>query len=284
MLRKRIIVCLDVKAGRVVNGIQSGALRDAGDPVELAARFEADGADEIVLMDVGATPEDRTPLLAAVRQAADRLQIPVTVAGGIGDVDDIGRALRAGASKVSINTAAILRPDLIADAVQRYGSACIVASLEARRERRQIEIMARPDTGSPDVASAASLHYWFRVFTHGGASATQLDAIAWARSCADMGAGELTITSIDRQGGRNGYDLELTARIVEAVQVPVVASGGAGRAEHIRDVFLLAGADAALASVMFQDGSTSVHAVKQMLRRSGIAVRNAQEEQPRMAQ
>jgi cyclase len=284
MLGKRIIVCLDVKAGRVVNGMQSGGLHDAGDPVDVAARFEAEGADEIVLMDVGASPEDRPALLDAIRRAADRLYIPVTLAGGIGDVDDVGRALRAGASKVSINTAAVLRPDLIADAVQRFGSASIVASLEARRERRQIEILARPETGSPDAASAASLHYWFRVFTHGGASATQLDAIAWARSCADMGAGELFITSIDRQGARNGYDLELTARVVEAVQVPVIASGGAGRAEHIRDVFLLAGADAALVRVMFQDDATSVQDVKQVLERSGIPVRNAQEEQPRMAQ
>ena len=275
MLRKRVIVCLDVRGGRVVKGVGFTDLKDVGDPAELAARYEADGADEIVLLDISATVEERQPLLEAVKRTADRLFIPLTVGGGIADVEDVGRALRAGADKVSINTAAVARPDLISDAAQRYGSQCIVASLDARRERRQIEIMARPENDAPDAA--ASLHHWFRIFTHGGASATQLDAVSWAVSCADMGAGELLVTSIDNDGARDGYDLELTARIVEAVQVPVIASGGAGRAEHIRDAFLLAGADAALAAGMFHDGSTTVAEVKRMLQRNGIPVRTAKE-------
>jgi imidazole glycerol-phosphate synthase subunit HisF len=273
MLRKRIIVCLDVKDGRVVKGVRFQGLRDVGDPVELAVRYEEEGADEIVFLDISASTEGRRMLLDVVRRTAERLFVPLTVGGGINEVADIALALRAGADKVSINTGGVQRPELIREASQRFGSQCIVASIDARIERRTVEVAAR--TEGPAAASPAdeSAPGWFRVFTHGGSSATELDAIAWARQCAQLGAGEILITSIDQDGGRTGYDLELTARIVEAVSVPVIASGGAGTAEHMREVFMLAGAQAALAAGIFHDGVTTVSAVKKALADAGIPVR-----------
>jgi imidazole glycerol-phosphate synthase subunit HisF len=272
MLRKRIIVCLDVKDGRVVKGVSFEELRDMGDPVELAIRYEQEGADEIVFLDISAAAEGRRTLLDVVQRTAERLFIPLTVGGGINEVSDIALALRAGADKVSINTAAVKRPELIREAAQRFGNQCIVASIDARVERRQLELVARPAGGQP-VESAQVEGGWFRVFTHGGKEATELDAVLWARQCAQLGAGEILITSIDQDGRRSGYDLELTARIVEAVTVPVIASGGAGNAEHMRDAFLLAGAHAALAAGIFHDGTTTVSAVKRTLAAAGIPVR-----------
>lgn len=272
MLRKRVIVCLDVQDGRVVKGTKFTDLRDVGDPVELAARYEREGADEIVFLDISASTEGRRTLLDTVRRTAEQLFVPLTVGGGINDISDIGLALRAGADKVSINTAAVAHPELLTEASQRFGSQAIVASIDARVERRQIEIMTRPEGTHSDVQGAASAS-WFRVFTHGGRTATQLDAVLWARQCAELGAGEILVTSIDQDGERSGYDLELTARVVEAVQVPVIASGGAGRAEHVRDAFLLAGADAALVAGIFHDGTTTVARVKKMLQDAGIPVR-----------
>jgi imidazole glycerol-phosphate synthase subunit HisF len=272
MLRKRVIVCLDVKDGRVVKGVQFEALRDVGDPVELAVRYELEGADEIVFLDISASTEGRRTLLDVVRRTAERLFIPLTVGGGINEVADIGLALRAGADKVSINTGGVQRPELIREASQRFGSQCIVASIDARIERRTIEMATRPD-GPAEAPADESAPGWFRVFTHGGSSATELDAISWAKQCAQLGAGEIMITSIDQDGARTGYDLELTARIVEAVSIPVIASGGAGGAEHMRDVFLLAGAQAALAAGIFHDGVTTVSSVKKLLAEAGIEVR-----------
>jgi imidazole glycerol-phosphate synthase subunit HisF len=274
MLRKRVIVCLDVKDGRVVKGVSFEDLRDMGDPVELAVRYERECADEIVFLDISASAEGRRTLLDVVRRTAERLFIPLTVGGGINEVSDIGLALRAGADKVSINTAGVQRPELIREAAQRFGNQCIVASIDARVERRQIEIAARPEGGQP-VASSDTPGGWFRVFTHGGRTATELDAVMWARQCTQLGAGEVLVTSIDQDGRRNGYDLELTARMVEAVSVPVIASGGAGSAEHMRDAFKLAGAHAALAAGIFHDGTTTVHEVKRLLAASGIPVRLA---------
>ena len=290
MLRKRIIVCLDVQDGRVVKGTSFKDLRDVGDPVELAQRYEAEGADEIVFLDISASAEGRRTLLDVVSRTAEKLFIPLTVGGGINEVADVALVLRAGADKVSINTAAVKRPELIGEAAVRFGKQCIVASIDARVEKRQIELVARTE-GTPAPGSqvqqqqaaqsiAPMTGTWFRVFTHGGRNATELDAISWAKQCAALGAGEVLATSIDQDGHRRGYDLEFTARVVEAVQVPVIASGGAGSAEHLRDVFLLAGADAALAAGIFHDGVASVREVKRILASAGIPIRDVQESPP----
>jgi cyclase len=286
MLRKRIIVCLDVADGRVVKGTSFKDLRDVGDPVELAQRYQDEGADEVVFLDISASAEGRRTLLNAVSRTAEKLFIPLTVGGGINEVTDIALVLRAGADKVSINTAAVKRPELIGEAAARFGKQCIVASIDARVEKRQIEIVARSE-GTPAMGSGAPQQQatgsmtpttgtWFRVFTHGGRTATELDAIAWSKQCAALGAGEIMATSIDQDGHRRGYDLEFTARVVEAVGVPVIASGGAGTAEHMRDVFLLAGADAALAAGIFHDGTTTVREVKRVLRAAGVPVREVE--------
>ena len=279
MLRKRVIVCLDVQDGRVVKGISFQGLRDVGNPVELAQRYEAEGADEIVFLDISASAEGRRTLLDTVRRTAENLFIPLTVGGGITDVSDVALALRAGADKVSINTAAVTRPELISEAAHRFGNQCIVASIDARLERRRIELLAHSD-GPAAPTGAARPATWYRVFTHGGRNATELDAIEWARRCAELGAGEVLITSIDQDGRRAGYDLELTARIGEAVSVPVIASGGAGTPEHVRDAFLLAGADAALLAGILHDGSTTVGALKRFLADSGVDIRQGPLEMP----
>jgi len=275
MLRKRVIVCLDVRDGRVVKGVSFKGLRDMGDPVELSERYQDEGADEIVFLDISASNEGRGTLLDVVRHTAERLFVPLTVGGGINGLEDIEGALRAGADKVSINTAAVRRPELLAHSAQRFGAQCVVASIDARLERRQVEVAMRADQASATVAGPPEPEdlRWFRVFTHGGHQATELDAVTWAEQCAALGAGEILITSIDQDGHRNGYDLELTGRIVEAVTVPVIASGGCGSAQHMVDAFKLAGADAALAAGMFHDGSTTVGAVKAALAAAGIPVR-----------
>lgn len=273
MLRKRIVVCLDVRDGRVVKGVNFEGLRDVGDPVALAMRYEAEGADEVVFLDISASAEGRRTLLDVVQRTAEKLFIPLTVGGGVSDASDVALALRAGADKVSVNTAAVQRPDLIAEVSQRFGNQCIVASIDARIERRAIEIAARAMAPAGGEAEPPPTSMWFRVFTHGGQTATDLDAITWAKRCAELGAGEVLITSIDQDGRRSGYDLELTARIVENVDVPVIASGGAGEADHFREAFQLAGADAALAAGIFHDGTTTIEAVKQLLLDAGIPVR-----------
>lgn len=274
MLLNRIIVCLDVRDGRVVKGVSFRDLRDMGDPVELATRYEAEGADEIVFLDISASLEGRRTLLDVVRRTAERLFIPLTVGGGIHEVEDIGYALRAGADKVSVNTVAVKRPDLLSEASRRFGSQCVVASIDARVEKRSIELAVYGE----GAASETGGDRWFRVFTHGGQKGTELDAVAWASRCAAMGAGELLVTSIDQDGRRTGYDLELTARVVENVKVPVIASGGAGRAEHMRDAFLLAGANGALAAGIFHDGTTTVAEVKRKLAAAGVPVRRTQDD------
>src|SRR6218665_1003889 len=211
MLMRRLIVCLDVKGGRVVKGVQFEGLRDVGAPVELALRYEAAGADEVTFLDISATHEERGTLWDLVRRTSERLFIPLTVGGGVRTADDVGLALRAGADKVSLNSAAVARPEVLTECAERFGAQCVVASIDAKR-----------DGGS------------WRVFTHGGKRATDLEAIVWARECVKRGAGEILLTSIDRDGARSGYDLELTRAVAEAVDVPVIASGGAGNAEHVR--------------------------------------------------
>jgi cyclase len=248
----RIIVCLDVRAGRVVKGTQFEMLRDVGDPVELAQRYESEGADEITFLDISATIEDRATLLDTVRRSAERLFIPLTVGGGVRSADDAACALRAGADKVSINSAAVARPTLLSECAQRFGSQCVVASIDARFAL---------DKGG------------WRVWTHGGTVATELNAIDWARECVDRGAGEILLTSIDRDGARTGYDLELTRAVADAVSVPVIASGGAGSARDVCDVLVAGGADAALVAGIVHDGVTSVREIKGLLERERIPVR-----------
>jgi cyclase len=275
MLRKRVIVCIDVNDGRAITAENPRHVRDLGDPVVLAQRYESEGADEIMFHDISTATDARTTLLDLISRTAQSLFIPLTVAGPIDEVSDIALILRAGADKVSINTAGVNRPELISEASVRFGKECVIATIDARLEKRQIELVARTaGQASPPGPPASMLEStWFRVFTHGGRTATELDAVAWARQCAAMGAGEILVTNIDQHRRGRGYDLELTARVVEAVGVPVIANGGAGSAEHIRDVFLLAGADAAIGDSVFHDGTTSVRDVKRILSDAGVPVR-----------
>ncbi len=253
MLTQRVIACLDVQDGRVVKGTGFVNLRDAGDPVVLAERYEAQGADEIVYLDISATDEGRSTLLDLVRRTAERLFIPLTVGGGMRTVDDIARALRAGADKIAINTAAVRRPLILGEAADRFGSQCVVVSIDALRK------------------GAAR----WEVYINGGRQPTGIDAVEWAVLCARLGAGEILLTSIDRDGGRSGYDIELTSRVSQAVQIPVVASGGAGSASHVVDAFVKGGAQAALLAGVLHDGTTDIRTVKSALAASGIRVRSA---------
>jgi len=250
MLTRRIIACLDVTAGRVVKGTQFVGLRDVGDPVELAERYEAEGADEVVFLDISATVEGRDTLLEVARTTAERLFIPLTLGGGIRSAEDVARALRAGADKVCLNSAAVERPAALGEAAARFGSQCVVASIDAKREEGG-----------------------WRVYTHGGRAPTGLDAVAWARACAERGAGEILLTSIDRDGGRAGYDLELTVAVASAVDVPVIASGGAGRLEHLSEAIERGKADAVLCASIFHYGTYRVREAKEHLRAAGIPVR-----------
>ena len=250
MLRPRIVVCLDVRDGRVVKGTRFVNLRDVGDPVELAGRYEADGADEVVFLDITASHEGRATLLDTVRRTAEALFIPLTVGGGVGTVDDVGALLRAGADKVSVNSALAREPELAAEAAARYGSQCLVASIDAAREGDG-----------------------WRVYTHGGRLPRDLDAVEWAAECARRGAGEILLTSIDRDGSRIGYDLELTRQVASRVSVPVVASGGGGSAEDVLDVLTAGGASAALLAGILHDGVTTVTNIKSALTARGMSMR-----------
>jgi cyclase len=247
-----VIACLDVKDGRVVKGTAFVNLRDAGDPVALAERYEAQGADEIVFLDIAATDEVRGTLLDLVRRTAERLFIPLTVGGGMRTVEDIANALRAGADKVAINSAAVRRPELLTHAASRFGSQCVVASIDALKKGETWE-----------------------VYVNGGREPTGLDAIEWAKCCVELGAGEILLTSIDRDGARSGYDIELLSRVSRAVTVPVVASGGAGSARDVVDAFIRGGADAALLAGVLHDGITDIRSVKSALQAASIPVRTA---------
>jgi cyclase len=249
---RRVIVCLDVREGRVVKGVQFEGLRDVGDPVELAERYERDGADEIVFLDIGATHEARATMLDLARRTAERLFIPLTIGGGIRTVDDMAAALRAGTDKVGVNSAAVQRPEIMTEGAKRFGAQCIVASIDAKR----------------DGAS-------WRVYTSGARVRTELDAIQWAQECVARGAGEILLTSIDRDGARTGYDLELTRAVSTAVNVPVIASGGAGSAADVRDAIVSGGADAALVAGIVHDGTTTVGELKRAMRDARIPVRIA---------
>jgi len=253
MTTQRLIVCLDVKGGRVVKGVQFLSLRDVGDPAALATYYEADGADEVVFLDVSASEEERAPLLDIARRTAEQLFIPLTIGGGINTIDGVLRALRAGADKVGINTAAVARPALIGEAREAVGAQCVVVSIDAKREGDG-----------------------WRVYTHGGKRPTGLDAVAWARQAATLGAGEILLTSIDRDGARTGYDLELTRAVSDAVDIPVIASGGAGSGLDLVRAFTEGGAEAALVAGMLHDGTTTVSALKQEMRAAGLLVRGVE--------
>ena len=250
MLAKRIIPCLDVKDGRTVKGTNFVGLRDAGDPVELAARYSAEGADELVFLDISATNEGRKTFAALVAEIARTINIPFTVGGGISAVADIARLLEAGADKVSINTAAVKNPALIAEAAKNFGSQCVVLAVDAKLT----------DAGR-------------RVFLNGGRVATDLDAVRWIVRGVDLGAGEILLTSMDADGTKDGFELGLTRQVSEIVGVPVIASGGAGRMEHFADAFVGGRADAALAASVFHYGEIGIQELKSFLRMRGVEVR-----------
>ena len=260
MLAKRIIPCLDVRDGRVVKGTHFVDLRDAGDPVECAARYDAESADELVFLDITASSDRRNIVARMVRQVADRVFIPFTVGGGLRSVEDIQAILRAGADKVSLNTSAVERPSLIDEAAKYFGSQCIVVAIDARR--------VRPfDFEKPR----------WEVTTHGGRTVTSLEAIAWAEEAAARGAGEILLTSMDRDGTQAGYDNVLNRRVADRVGIPVIASGGCGSLQHIADAFTEGGASAALAASIFHFGQHTIAEAKRFLRERGIAVRLAPE-------
>ncbi len=254
-LAKRIIPCLDVDAGRVVKGVKFVDIRDAGDPVEVARRYDEEGADEITFLDITASSDDRETMVHVVEQVAGEVFIPLTVGGGIRELPDIRRMLNAGADKVAINTAAVARPEFVREAAERFGSQCIVVAIDAKR-----------------VSGEDEPPRW-EIFTHGGRKATGLDAIEWARRMVVYGAGEILLTSMDRDGTRNGFDLELVRTVSEAVEVPVIASGGVGKLDHLVEGVVEGKADAVLAASIFHFGEFSIHQAKEHMAAAGVEVR-----------
>jgi cyclase len=257
MLARRIIPCLDVKSGRVVKGVNFLNLRDAGDPVELAARYDAMGADELVFLDITASHEQRDLIVEMAARVAEQVFIPFTVGGGIRTVDDFRRILRAGADKVAVNTAAVQRPEILTEAAEQYGRQCVVIAIDPKR------IGSKAD-GSPR----------WEVFVHGGRTPTGLDALDWACRAEELGAGEILLTSMDRDGTQIGYDVELTRAVAERVQIPVIASGGAGTPQHCLEAVTAAKADAALIASMVHDGNYTIAEIKAYLAEYGVCVRN----------
>ena len=258
MLAKRIIPCLDVTGGRVVKGVNFVELRDAGDPVEIAARYNEQGADELTFLDITATSDDRDLILHIIEAVASQVFIPLTVGGGVRTVDDVRRLLNAGADKVSFNSAAVANPQVIRDASSKYGAQCIVVAIDAKKRH------------GDDLAARGP---GWDVYTHGGRRNVGLDAVAWARQMAEHGAGEILLTSMDRDGTKIGFDLELTRAVSDAVNVPVIASGGVGALEHLSEGIRIGGADAVLAASIFHYGEFTVGQAKALLARDGIPVR-----------
>jgi len=253
VLAKRIIPCLDVTAGRVVKGVNFVELKDAGDPVEIAARYNEQGADELTFLDITATSDERDLILTIIEAVASQVFIPLTVGGGVRSVADVRRLLNAGADKVSFNSAAVADPEVVRDAAAKYGSQCIVVAIDAKRR-----------AGDPSG---------WDVYTHGGRRNSGLDAVDWARRVAALGAGEILLTSMDRDGTKSGFDLALTRAVADAVPVPVIASGGVGSLEHLSEGIRIGGADAVLAASIFHYGEFSVREAKALLARDGIPVR-----------
>jgi cyclase len=252
MLTKRIIPCLDVKGGRVVKGVQFLELRDAGDPVEIAELYDRQGADELTFLDITASSDERSIIIDVVRRTAERVFMPLTVGGGVRTVDDIRNLLNAGADKVSINTAAVHRPEFVREAAERFGSQCTVVAIDARQVPGE--------------------NRW-EVYTHGGRNPTGIDAVEWVRRMEEYGAGEILLTSMDRDGTKDGYDIPLTRAIVDAVSIPVIASGGVGNLEHLHDGFVKAGASACLAASIFHYKEYTIGEAKEYLRGRGVPVR-----------
>ncbi len=250
MLATRVVPCLDVDAGRVVKGVNFVGLRDAGDPVELARRYDAEGADEVVFLDITASSEDRDTIIDVVSRTAEEVFIPFTVGGGVRSVDDVRRILRAGADKVALNTAAVARPEEVEEAAREFGAQCVVVAVDARRAR-----------------------VGWEVYTHGGRKPTGLDAVSWAAECERLGAGEILLTSMDRDGTKEGYDLDLLRAVTDSVRVPVVASGGVGTLEHLAEGALEGGAEALLAASIFHYGEHSIREAKEFLASRGVVVR-----------
>lgn len=251
MLAKRIIPCLDVRDGKVVKGVNFVGIKEVGDPVECAMEYDKQGADEICFLDITATHEGRSTMIEVVRKTAEQVFVPLTVGGGIRTVEDFREILRAGADKVSVNSAAVKNPELIREAAQIFGSQCVVAAIDAKRD----------ENGT------------FRVVVHGGRKDTGLDAVWWAKKCQELGAGEILLTSMDTDGCKEGFDLELTQAVCDAVSIPVIASGGCGKLEHFSEVFEETGADAALAASLFHFRELTVEEVKGHLQECGIPVR-----------
>jgi len=254
MLAKRVIPCLDVHQGRVVKGTNFVNLRDAGDPVQIAQRYEAEGADELVFLDITASHEDRGIMLDVVRRTAEQVFMPLTVGGGIRTLDDIRMLLQAGCDKVSINSTACKNPDFVRQAADRFGSQCIVVNIDPRRVNRD------------------GKEFW-EVHINGGRTPTGLEAVAWAQQVEELGAGEIVVTSMDRDGTKDGYDLPITSAVSQHVQIPVVASGGAGKPEHLVEAILIGKADAVLAASIFHFGEFTISQTKRMMAESGIPVR-----------
>jgi len=269
VLAHRIIPCLDIDRGRVVKGVSFVDLRDAGDPAELARFYNEAGADELIFLDITASSDDRATMIDVVRRVSSEVFIPLTVGGGLRSVGDIRRMLEAGADKVSLNTAAINRPELIREAAAEFGSQCIVLAIDARR----IERAAQPDEGVLDGVSGLDAKSRWGVFTHGGRNQTSLDAVKWAHHGAELGAGEILITSMDTDGQKSGYDLELLRAISDAVTIPVIASGGAGNLEHMYDALHEGRSDAVLAASIFHFGEYTVSEAKRYLADRGLPVR-----------
>ncbi len=274
MLAKRVIPCLDVKDGRVVKGIQFVNLRDAGDPVEAAIAYDAQGADELVFLDITASHENRDIMLDVVARTAEGIYMPLTVGGGLRSIDDVRTLLRAGADKVSLNTAVLQRPELIREAAERFGSQCIVVAIDARaRGSASRRTAASASRARPEASGEIARNGGWEVYTHGGRRPTGRDALEWAREATRLGAGEILLTSMDRDGTKDGYDLELTRAISTGVDVPVIASGGAGSLEHLWEGLVEGGADAVLAASIFHFGIHTIAEAKAALRERGVAVR-----------
>jgi cyclase len=274
-LAKRVIPCLDVTRGRVVKGVNFIGLRDAGDPVEIARRYDDQGADELTFLDITASSDERDMILHIVEAVAAQVFIPLTVGGGVRKVDDVRRLLNAGADKVSINTAAVQSPQLVADASGRYGAQCIVVAIDAKRvdTKGGANRAGAEAAGASIGAGQADTQARWEVYTHGGRNPTGLDVVAWARRMQALGAGEILLTSMDRDGTKSGFDLALTRAVAEAVDVPVIASGGVGNLEHLAAGILEGRADAVLAASIFHYGEYTVRQAKELMRSRGIEMR-----------